>query len=115
MGGGTIKGTSKAGEIVWSRVYVQDNRLKVDLGTGSAIDLPAGEMDRRWKITTPQWPIMNAVLHGVTPEQLMARHKSNHVQVAYCDKDNASDALMAKAIAFRELGLDVFLCGSELP
>ncbi len=114
LGGGTLKGVSKAGEIIWSRVYVQDNRLRVDLGTGTVVELPAAEVERRWAITTPQWPIMNAVLHGVTRDQLMARHKSNHIQVAYCTKQNASDALMAKAIAFRELGLDVFLCGSAI-
>jgi hypothetical protein len=114
LGGGTIKGISKAGEIVWSRIFVQDNRLKVDIGRGTVVDLPGEEVERRWKLTTPQWPIMNAVMHGITRDQLMARHKSNHIQVAYCTKDNANDAMMAKAIAFRELGLDVFLCGSEL-
>jgi hypothetical protein len=113
LGGGTLKGVSKAGEIVWSRVYVQDNRLKVDIGRGTVLDLPEEEVERRWRLTTSQWPIMNAVLQGVTRDQLMARHKSNHLQVAYCDKDKADDALMAKAIAFRELGLDVFLCGVE--
>lgn len=114
LGGGTLKGISKAGEIVWSRVYVQDNRLKADLGRGTVVDLPREEVERRWKITTPQWPIMNAVLHGVTRDQMMARHKSNHIQVAYCENGSADDALMAKALAFRELGLDVFLCGSTL-
>ena len=33
--------------------------------------------------TTPQWPIMHAVTHGVTRDQMMARHKANHIQVAY--------------------------------
>ena len=112
LGGGTLKGVSKPGDIVWSRVYVEDGRLRVDLGTGTVLALPQEEVDRRWKITTPQWPIMNAVLHGVTRDQLMARHKSNHIQVAYCEDGNPNDALMAKAIAFRELGLDVYLCGS---
>ena len=32
-GGGTLKGISKPGEIVWSRIFVEDNRLKMDLGT----------------------------------------------------------------------------------
>jgi len=44
---------------------------------------------------------------------LMARHKSNHVQVAYApDAASANLALAAKAAAFREMGLDVALCGA---
>lgn len=113
LGGGTVKGISKPGEIVWSRIYVQDDRLKVDMGRATVVDLPKEEVERRWQITTPQWPMMNAVLHGVTRDQLMARHKSNHIQVAYGDSAQAADeALMAKAVAFRELGIEAYLCGS---
>jgi hypothetical protein len=44
----------------------------------------------------------------------MARHKSNHVQVAYApDAAGASLALAVKAAMFREMGLDVSICGSE--
>jgi hypothetical protein len=112
LGGGTIKGISKPGEIVWSRVYVEDNKLKADMGRATVVDLPRPEVERRWQITTPQWPIMNAVMHGVTRDQLMGRHKSNHIQVAYGDSAQSADAaMMAKAVAFRELGIDVYLCG----
>jgi hypothetical protein len=112
LGGGTLKGISKPGEIVWSRVYVEDNKVKADLGRATVVDLPKQEVERRWRITTPQWPMMNAVLHGVTRDQLMGRHKSNHIQVAYGDSaQTADEALMAKAVAFRELGVDVYLCG----
>jgi hypothetical protein len=112
LGGGTLKGISKPGEIVWSRVFVEDNRLKADLGRATVVDLPKAEVERRWKITTPQWPIMNARLHGVTRDQLMARHKSNHIQVAYGrDEATADAALLAKAIAFNELGIQVHFCG----
>ncbi len=76
------------------------------------MDLPKRKVERRWQITTPQWPIMNAVLDGVTRDQLMGRHKSNHIQVAYGESaQSADEALMAKAIAFRELGIDVYICG----
>ena len=37
-------------------------------------------VERRWNCTTPQWPIMHAVLLGVTRNQMMARHKANHYQ-----------------------------------
>lgn len=112
LGGGTLKGVSKPGEIVWSRVFVEGGRLKADLGRATVLDLPTEEVERRWNSTTPQWPIMNAVLHGVTRDQLMGRHKSNHIQVAYGkDSVTADAALLSKAVAFRELGIDVYLCG----
>ena len=76
-----MKGVSKPGEIVWSRVFVDNGKLKADIGRGKVVELPQEETERRWRITTPQWPIMHAVTYGVTRDQLMARHKSNHIQV----------------------------------
>jgi hypothetical protein len=112
LGGGSLKGISKAGEIVWSRVFMDGGKLKVDIGRARAIDLPREETERRWQITTPQWPIMHAVLYGVTRDQMMARHKSNHVQVAYApDAASANRALAVKAAMFREMGLEVSICG----
>jgi hypothetical protein len=114
LGGGSLKGVSKPGEIVWSRVFVADGKLKVDIGRAKAVELPREETERRWRITTPQWPIMHAVTYGVSRDQLMARHKSNHVQVAYApDAAGANLALAAKAVMFREMGLDVSVCGTE--
>jgi hypothetical protein len=114
MGGGTLKGVSKPGEIVWSRVFVDNGKLKVDLGRAKVVELPPEETERRWRITTPQWPIMHAVTYGITRDQMMARHKSNHIQVAYApDAEGANMALAAKAAAFKELGLDVFICGDN--
>jgi hypothetical protein len=113
LGGGSIKGISKPGEVVWSRVFVDRGVLKADLGRARAIELPQEETERRWRITTPQWPMMHAVLEGVARDQLMARHKSNHIQVAYApDRSAANLALAAKAAMFRELGLEVALCGT---
>src|ERR1044071_265068 len=82
-GGGTLKGLSKPGEIVWSRIYIDGGRLRMDLGRAGVVDLPEQETQRRWDATTSQWPIMHAVTYGVTRDQMMARHKSNHIQVAY--------------------------------
>lgn len=113
LGGSTIRGVSKQGEIVWSRVYVSGGRLHVDLGRGYALDLPTHETERRWAHTNPEWPIMHAVLHGVTRDQMMARHKANHIQVAYTpDAATADAAFTAKAAMFAELGVDVHLAGS---
>ena len=36
-GGGTIKGESKPGEIVWSRVYIQEGSLHADIGRGTSV------------------------------------------------------------------------------
>lgn len=112
LGGGTIKGVSKPGEIVWSRVYDEAGVLHADLGRATVVELPLEETDRRWKATTAQWPIMHAVLHGVSRDQLMSRHRANHVQVAYgADSATADRALLVKAATFAELGIVVHLCG----
>ena len=111
-GGGTIKGESKSGEIVWSRVYIQNNSLNADIGRGTVVALPSEEMQLRWKSTTSQWPIMSAILHGVSRDQLMARHKANHIQVVYVPSAEIADlALAAKAAMFTEMGMTVHLCG----
>ncbi|HXM39611.1 MAG TPA: hypothetical protein VN924_00060 [Bryobacteraceae bacterium] len=113
LGGGSLKGIGKPGEIVWSRVFVDSGLLKADIGRAKVVELPRAETERRWRITTPQWPIMHAVTYGITRDQMMARHKSNHVQVAYApDAEAANLALAAKAAMFREMGLDVSVCGT---
>jgi hypothetical protein len=114
LGGGSLKGVSKPGEIVWSRVFIEGGKLKADLGRARAIELPQEETERRWRITTPQWPIMHAVLYGISRDQMMARHKANHIQVAYGnDAESANRALAAKAAFFQEAGLEVSVCGTD--
>jgi len=86
----------------------------MDLGRAKAIALPKEETDRRWKATTVQWPIMHAVTYGVTRDQMMARHKANHIQVAYANTPAEADlAMYAKAALASELGLEVALCGTK--
>ncbi len=114
LGGGTVRGIAKPGEIVWSRVFVQGGKLKMDLGRARVVDLPMQETDRRWRETTPQWPIMHAVTYGVSRDQMMARHKANHVHVAYgLSASDADLAMYAKAALAEELGLEVCLCGTK--
>jgi len=112
-GGGTIKGECKPGEIVWSRVFVVDAKeLHVDIGRGTAVHLPSEETNFRWKSTTEEWPIMNTILHGVNRDQLMARHRSNHIQVVYAPSEEIADeVLAAKAAMFSEMGITVHICG----
>ncbi|WP_231426346.1 fucose isomerase [Pedobacter sp. Leaf250] len=112
LGGGSLKGISKPGFIVWSRVYVMDNELHCDLGVGEVVALPKDETERRWNSTTPEWPIMHAILKGVSRDQLMARHKANHIQVVYTNYEaSAHEACRIKAAALDELGLKVHFCG----
>ncbi|MCX6881440.1 MAG: fucose isomerase [Verrucomicrobia bacterium] len=113
LGGGTVKGISKPGHIVWSRVFVMDGDLHCDLGVAEVVELPSSETARRWQETTPQWPIMHAVLKGITRDQMMARHKSNHIQVVYTPNEKqAHRGCRIKAAAMAELGLKVHLCGT---
>jgi hypothetical protein len=114
-GGGTIKGESKPGEIIWSRIYIADSALHADVGRGTVVALPAQEMKFRWESTTPQWPIMSAILHGVSRDQLMGRHKANHILVAYAPSTDVADkALAAKAAMFSEMGIIVHVCGQVM-
>jgi hypothetical protein len=113
-GGSTLRGISKPGEIVWSRVFIEGGKLKMDLGRAEVVQLPAEETERRWQATTFQWPIMHAVTYGVSRDQMMARHKSNHIQVAYAKGPAEADkALMAKASMANAMGLEVAICGTR--
>jgi hypothetical protein len=106
-------GVSKPGHVVWSRVFIMDGKLHCDLGTCEVVELPEKETQRRWRETTPQWPIMHAVLNGVTRDQLMARHKANHIQVVYApNAKQAHRACRIKAAMLAELGLEVHFCGN---
>ena len=112
LGGGSLKGIGKPGEIVWSRVFVEGGALHVDIGRGTVVSLPQAETDRRWRETTPVWPIVHTVLHGVTQNQMMARHRANHVNIAYAPTPEAAEkALATKAAMLNELGIVVHLCG----
>jgi hypothetical protein len=120
LGGSTLAGVSKPGAIVWSRIWVDGTggteKLCMDIGRADVVQLPEAETRRRLDATTPQWPIMHAVTHGVSRDQMMARHKANHVQVAYARDAAAADrAALAKAACARALGIEVALCGARGP
>jgi len=111
-GGGSLKGYAKAGEIVWSRIFIEGGCLKMDIGRGRAVELPAEEQERRSRATNYEWPIMNAILTGVTRDQMMARHKANHIQVVYATSAEEADrAMIAKAALATELGIETACCG----
>ena len=57
---------------------------------------------------------MHAVTYGVSRDQMMARHKANHVQVAYAKDAAAADrAALLKAAVARNLGIEVSFCGTK--
>jgi hypothetical protein len=112
LGGGTLKGISRPGPIVWSRIFVADGSLHCDIGLGEVVELPQEETEERWRLTTPQWPMMHAVLQGVNRDQMMAKHKANHIQVVYApDAALARKGMFIKAAALQELGIRVSFCG----
>ena len=89
-----------------------DGRLHADIGRATSVALPEVETERRWRATSYEWPIMHAVLHGVTRDQMMARHRANHIQVAYAPSlETADRALVVKAAMFHAMGIEVHVCG----
>jgi L-fucose isomerase-like protein len=112
LGGSTIKGVSKPGWVVWSRVFVNNKQLNCDIGLGQAVSVPDEIAQDNWKQTTEQWPIMHLVMRGITRDQFMARHKANHIQTVYApSEEEARRAMFAKAAAMNELGINVSFCG----
>ncbi|PPG43843.1 fucose isomerase [Pseudoclavibacter sp. RFBA6] len=112
-GGATINGCSKPGEVVLSRVYIAEGILQADVFRGSVVELPVEETKRRKEATNPEWPIAHVVLHGISRNQFMARHKANHVQLAYApDAATADKALTAKAAMFADMGIKVHVLGA---
>jgi L-fucose isomerase, second N-terminal domain. len=111
-GGSTINGVSRPGEVVLSRVFIADGILQADVFRATVIELPDEETWRRKNATNPEWPIAHVVLHGVTRDQFMARHKANHAQMVYApDAETADKALLAKAAMLDRIGIKVNLVG----
>jgi L-fucose isomerase-like protein len=103
---------AKPGELIWSRIFIDRGNLCIDIGRGAAVELPFEESQRRWDATTGEWPLMHALLYGVSRDQLMARHKSNHITVSYApDAAAATEIAMAKAAMAEALGFKVSICG----
>src|SRR5690606_18119854 len=111
-GGGTLRAASRPARIVRARTYREQDELWCDIGAGRAVELPKEETERRWALTDPQWPIMHGVLDGVSRDQMMAKHKANHIQVVYVDGDfDVRRAAEIKATTLQALGIKVNFCG----
>ena len=94
-GGSTITGQGKAGRFVWARAHYEGTEVVLHVGTGHAVELPAAEFERRRRATSWEWPLLNCVLDGVSRDQLMAGHQSNHITIAYVDEAAIDDVLRA--------------------
>ena len=94
-GGSTITGQGKAGRFLWARAHYEGTQVVLHVGTGHAVELPAAEFERRRRATSWEWPLLNCVLDGVSRDQLMAGHQSNHITIAYVDEDKLHDVLRA--------------------
>jgi hypothetical protein len=115
LGGGTLKGIGRPGDVVWSRVFVEGGELHIDMGLAKVITLPEEETRSRWNEVTSQWPMVSVVTEGVSRDQFMARHRANHVSIAYANsREEALRALAVKAAMCAELHLHVHLCGVSL-
>ncbi len=102
--GGTFAGESLPGPITWTRAYIKDQRLWMDVGTGEVVKLPPEKRESWWGGTTRQWPFMAADL-GVRQDTIMAHYMSNHIAVAYGDIFGEMVALS------RALGFEVRILG----
>jgi len=53
-----------------------------------------------------------SVTYGVSRDQMMAKHKANHIQVVYAtDPESADRAMYARAAMADALGVSVNFCG----
>jgi L-fucose isomerase-like protein len=104
--GGTFTGESLPGEITWSRCYIKNDVLWMDIGHGEVVQLPPAKRDAWWEGTTRQWPFMAADL-GIGRDTLMAHYLSNHIAVAYGD-------IFEEMVALSEqMGLRVRILGAR--
>ncbi len=94
-GGSSIHGQGKAGRLIWARAHYENTQVILHIGTGTAVELPTAEFERRRRATTYEWPLLNCVLDGVQRNDLMAGHQSNHITIAYVDEAHLQDVLRA--------------------
>ncbi len=111
-GGSTITGQCKAGRFIWARAHYEGTQVVLHVGTGHAVELPAAEFERRRRATSWEWPLMNCVLDGVSRDQLMAGHESNHITVAYVDEAALDDVLRAFVAQALTQNIRVLVAGS---
>ena len=111
-GGSTLSGQCKKGRFVWARAHYEDSQVHMHVGTGTAYELPQEEFQRRLDSTTPVWPLMNVTLDGVSRDELMAGHQSNHISVAYVPEDKVAEVTTAFMCMGLTQGIRMHLAGT---
>jgi hypothetical protein len=111
-GGSSIHGQGKAGRLIWARAHYEGTQVFMHIGTGTAVELPTAEFERRRKATTYEWPLLNCILDGVGRDDLMAGHQSNHITIAYVDEDKLQDVLRAFVAQAVTQGIKVSVAGA---
>ena len=112
LGGGTIKGISKPGEIVWSRVFVEDGALHADIGRGTAVEPPGSRNGTPLARDDPPVADHACRLSRRDRDQMMARHRANHMKVAYADRPDGGQGPRGQGRDARRMGVTVHLCGN---
>lgn len=110
-GGSTITGQGKAGRFIWARAYYVGTDVYLHVGTGTAVELPEEEFTRRRHATSFEWPLMNAILDGVTRDDIMAGHQSNHLSIAYVPEEKLQAVLKAFVAQAMTQNIRVFVAG----
>ncbi|PLW76894.1 signal transduction protein [Cohaesibacter celericrescens] len=111
-GGSTIAGQGKAGRFIWARAHYVGTDVIMHIGSGTAVELPEAEFERRRKATTYEWPLLNAVLDGVGRDDLMAGHQSNHLTIAYVPEDKLQNVMQAFVAQALTQGIKVKIAGT---
>jgi len=114
MGGSTIGGQCKAGAFIWARAHYEGTDVHMHIGTGKAYELPSEEFQRRLQATTKEWPLMNVCLDGVSRDDLMAGHQSNHITVAYVPEEHLKFVTRAFVCMAVTQGIKVHLAGKVI-
>ncbi|NDL64702.1 signal transduction protein [Acerihabitans arboris] len=113
-GGSTIAGQGKAGRFIWARAHYEGIGVVMHMGTGTAVELPDDEFERRRRATNYEWPLLNAVLDGIGRDDLMAGHQSNHLTLAYVQQDLLGEVFQAFVAQALTLGIHVRAAGSAV-
>lgn len=112
-GGSTIGGQGKAGTFIWARAHYEGTAVIMHIGTGEAFELDQAEHQRRLNATSKEWPLMNCILHGVSRDDLMAGHQSNHITIAYVPKAHLQAVLEAFVAQALTQNMQVMLTGQS--
>jgi hypothetical protein len=111
-GGICTEGLARSGEQIWARAYMIQGKKYMDLGRCGSINMHPDETERMWSSVSRNWPLDEAVMYGISRDELMAGHMSNHISVMYApDAVSANVMMIGLAEMATNLGFEVNICG----